>query len=85
MRYVAMRVTRRKGEERPERELPNRFQLCDYGDVQRNHCVLECVVEMYDEIPRVAKKVDKPMYSPPLSKSRVIIFRLKKFSTSDLK
>ena len=43
-------MIRRKGEERLERKMPNRFQLCDVGDVQRNHCVLECVVVMYDEI-----------------------------------
>ena len=43
-------MTRRKEEERLEREVPNRFQLCDDGDVKRNHYVLECVVEMYDEI-----------------------------------
>ena len=43
-------MSRRKGKERPEREVPNRFQLCDSGDAQRNHYVPECVVEMYDEI-----------------------------------
>ena len=43
-------MTRRKGEEKLEREVPNRFQLYDGGDVQRNHCVPECVVEMYGEI-----------------------------------
>ena len=42
-------MTRRKGEERLEREVPNRFQLCDDGNIKRNHCVSECVV-MYDEI-----------------------------------
>ena len=43
-------MTKREGGERPEREVSNRFQLCDGGDVQRNHCVLECVVGIYDEI-----------------------------------
>ena len=43
-------MTKRKWEERPEREVPNRFQLCDGGNAQRNHYVPECVVEMYDEI-----------------------------------
>ena len=32
-------MTRRKEEERFEREVPNRFQLCDGGDDKRNHCV----------------------------------------------
>ena len=43
-------MTRRTGEEMLEREVSNRFQLCDDGDVQRNHCVPECVEEMYVEI-----------------------------------
>ena len=43
-------MTKRKGEERLERQVPSRFQLRDGGDVKRNHCVPECVVEMYDEI-----------------------------------
>ena len=42
-------MTRRKEKERPEREELNRFQQCDGGDAQRNHCVWECVGEMYDE------------------------------------
>ena len=42
-------MTRRKGEERPERQVPNRFQLCDGGEVQRNLCVPKCVVEMDHE------------------------------------
>ena len=42
-------MTRKKGEERLEREALNRFQLCEGGDAQKNHCVPECVGEMYDE------------------------------------
>ena len=41
-------MTNRKWEERPEREVSNQFQLCDSGNVQRNHYAPECVVEMYD-------------------------------------
>ena len=33
----------------------------------------------------MAKKVDKPVYSLPLSEYSVMIFRLKKFSTRVLK
>ena len=33
----------------------------------------------------MAKKVDKPVYSAPLSEYNVIIFHLKKFSTRALK
>ena len=33
----------------------------------------------------MAKKVDKPMYSPPLSEYSVMIFCLKKFLTRVLK
>ena len=42
-------MTRRKAEERPERERLNQFQQCDGGNAQRTHYVLECVGEMYDE------------------------------------
>ena len=42
-------MTRMKAKERPEREALNRFQPCDGGDAKRNHCVRECVGEMYDE------------------------------------
>ena len=42
-------MTKRKREERPEREVLNHFQLCDGGDAQKNHCVPECVGEMCDE------------------------------------
>ena len=42
-------MTRRKAKERPEREGINRFQQCDGGDTKKNHCVQECVGEMYDE------------------------------------
>ena len=42
-------MTRRKGEERLEREVLNRFQLCEGEEAQKNHCVPECVGEMYDE------------------------------------
>ena len=42
-------MTRRKGEERLEREVLNRFELCEGEEAQTNHCVPECVVEMYDE------------------------------------
>ena len=33
-------------EERPERDVLNRFQLCGGGNAQKNHCVSECVGEM---------------------------------------
>ena len=36
-------MTRKKGEDRLEREVLNRFQLCEGGDAQKNHCVPECV------------------------------------------
>ena len=42
-------MTRRKAEERPEREGLNLFQQGDGDNAQRNHCVKECVGEMYDE------------------------------------
>ena len=42
-------MTRRKAEERPEKEGLNQFQQCDSCDSQRNYCVRECVGEMYDE------------------------------------
>ena len=42
-------MTRRKGEERSERQVPNRFKLCDGGHIQRNLCVPKCVVEMDHE------------------------------------
>ena len=58
-------MTRRKGEKRLKREVPNRFQLCDCGDVKRNHCVPECVVEMYDEIcPEWRKRWTDPCIHP---------------------
>ena len=37
------------GREAREREGLNQFQQCDVGEAQRNHCVRECVGEMYDE------------------------------------
>ena len=49
MQLLERHMTKRKEDERPEREVPNRFQLCDRGDVQRNHYIPECVGEMYDE------------------------------------
>ena len=42
-------MTRRKREERLKREVLNWLQLCDSGNTKKNHCVLECVEEMYDE------------------------------------
>ena len=39
-------MTRRIAEERPEKEVPDRFQLCDGDVAQKNHYVLECVGEM---------------------------------------
>ena len=42
-------MTKRKAEERLVREGLNQFQQCDDCDALRNHCVWECVGEMYDE------------------------------------
>ena len=52
MRYVVVRKAydqKESGREAREREGLNQFQQCDGGEAQRNHCVRECVGEMYDE------------------------------------
>ena len=51
MTYVVVRKAydQKEAEERLEREGQNLFQQCDKGDAQRNHCVWECVGEMYEE------------------------------------